>query len=195
MFTGIVAKTGKIEKIEQRAGKVYFTIMVAGFLTETKVGDSISCDGTCLTVVKRTEDSFEVELMPETLDLTKFSDSVIGDLMNLELAVKIGQRLDGHFVMGHVDGVGEIKDIIHDGEYTSLVIKVPKQLIKYLAHKGSVSVNGVSLTIAESQDDRLKVCLITHTLEITNLSELKVGDKVNIEVDMIARYLEKLLKN
>lgn len=195
MFTGIIARTGKIKNIEERSGKVYFTIAVEDFLQETKIGDSIACDGTCLTVIKKTDESFEVELMPETLGLTKFADSAAGDLVNLELSVKIGQRLDGHFVMGHIDGAGEVKNIIKDGEYVSLEIGAPKEIMKYVAHKGSVTVNGVSLTIAGAGDDRFKVCLITHTLEITNLSRLKIGDKVNIEIDIIARYLEKLLKN
>lgn len=193
MFTGIVETTGKIKKIENKAGKVYFTISVRNFLQDIKTGASISCDGVCLTVVKKTKDSFTVELMPETLRLTKFADSRAGDLINLEKSLKIGERIDGHFVMGHVDGVGVVKKVVEEGEYTDLIINIPKKIIKYLAYKGSASVNGVSLTIAGNGKDWLKVCLITHTLEITNLSELKVGDKVNIEVDMIARYLESLI--
>ncbi|MBU4347087.1 riboflavin synthase, partial [Patescibacteria group bacterium] len=161
----------------------------------------------CLTVIKKTKDSFTVELMPETLKLTKFADARAGDLINLERSLKIGERIDGHFVMGHVDGVGVVKKVIGparqaspgdaggEGEYTDLIINVPKKIIKYLAYKGSASVNGVSLTIAGNGKDWLKVCLITHTTEITNLSKLKAGDKVNIEVDMIARYLESLLCN
>ncbi len=194
MFTGIVEKTGKIIKIENKnKEKIYFTISVKNFLQDIKIGSSISCDGVCLTVVKKTKDSFTIELMPETLRLTKFADSKVGDLINLEKSLKIGERVDGHFVMGHVDGVGVVKKVIKEGEYTDLIIKVPKKIIKYLAYKGSASINGVSLTIAGNGKDWLKVCLITHTLGITNLSALKAGDKVNIEVDMIARYLESLL--
>ncbi len=196
MFTGIVEKTGKISSFakatEDKNEKVYFTISVKNFLQDIRIGSSISCDGTCLTVVKKTKDNFTVELMPETLRLTKFADSKIGDLINLEKSLKIGERIDGHFVMGHVDGVGFVKKIIREGEYIDLIINVPKKIIKYLAYKGSASINGVSLTIAGSGKDWLKVCLITHTLEITNLSKLAARDKVNIEVDMIARYLEKL---
>ena len=193
MFTGIVEKTGKIQNIKKDGGKIYFTIEVKDFLPDVKIGGSISCDGVCLTVVKKTKDNFTVELMPETLRLTKFADSQVGDLINLEKSLKIGERIDGHFVMGHVDGVGVVKKVIQEGEYTDLIIKVPKKIIKYLAFKGSASINGVSLTVAGSGKDWLKVCLITHTLEITNLTNLKAGDKVNIEVDMIARYLERLL--
>lgn len=196
MFTGIVETTGKIVKIENRnKEKIYFTISAKNFLQDIKIGGSISCDGVCLTVVKKIKDSFTVELMPETLRLTKFADSQVGDLINLEKSLKISERIDGHFVMGHVDGVGVVKKIIKEGEYTDLIIKVPKKIIKYLAYKGSASINGVSLTVAGSGKYWLKVCLITHTLEITNLANLKTGSKVNIEVDMIARYLESLLNN
>jgi len=194
MFTGIVEKTGKLKKIEKKTDKVYFIIEVDKFLNGVKIGDSISCDGTCLTVVKKTKNIFTVELMPETLRLTKFIDSKIGDEINLEKASKIGDRINGHFVSGHVDCVGVLKKIIKEGKYFCFAIRIPGQFSKFLAYKGSVSVNGVSLTIAESKKDIFKICLITHTLNITNLSDLKIGDKVNIEVDLIARYLEKMLE-
>lgn len=192
MFTGIVERTGKIQKIEDKKGKVHFTIGAKGLLKGVKIGDSIACDGVCLTVIKKTQDAFTVELMPETLRVTRFSDAQKGDLVNLERATRIGDRMNGHFVAGHVDCIGVVKEIAREGEYTSLFITVPKVFVKYLAYKGSVAVNGVSLTIAESKASWLKVCLITHTLKVTNLSELKKGDKTNIEVDLIARYLEKL---
>ena len=195
MFSGIVEKTGIIKKIKNRDGKIYFTIETKNFLRDIKIGSSISCDGVCLTVVKKTVRDFVVELMPETLKLTKFSNSKIGDLINLEKSLKVSDRVDGHFVMGHIDGVGEIKKIINDNEYTDLIIKVPQRLIKYLAYKGSASVNGVSLTISGVGKLWFKVSLITHTLKITNLSKLKAGDKVNIEIDMLARYLKSLLDN
>jgi riboflavin synthase len=194
MFTGIVEKIGKIKKIEDRDSKIYFTIEVGGFLDDINIGDSISCDGVCLTVTKKNNDSFVVELMPETLNLSKFKDSIEGDIINLEKALKVDARLGGHFVMGHVDGVGIIKNIEKEGKYINLIISAPVEIIKFLAYKGSVSVNGVSLTISGSEKNWLKVSLITHTMEITNLKELNKGDKVNLEVDMIARYLEKLLK-
>lgn len=195
MFTGIIEKTGKIRKIEKRKGKIYFTIDAKKILKGIKKGCSISCDGSCLTVVKKIRNSFEVELMPETLKLTKFSDSQKDDLINLELAAKIGERLDGHLVTGHIDAVGVISKIIQESGYVDLIIKVPQELMKYLAYKGSVSVNGVSLTIAGRGKDWFKVCLITHTLKVTNFSELQVKDKVNIEIDIVARYLETLLGN
>lgn len=193
MFTGIVEKTGKLKKIENKKSKIYFTIGVANFLSQAKIGDSISCDGVCLTVVNKTKTDFTVELMPETLRLTIFNESQVGDLINLELATKLGERLNGHLVSGHVDCTGTVKKIETDGEYTCLIIKIPKAFAKYLAYKGSVAVNGVSLTTATAVQETFKICLISHTLKITNLSTLKVNSRVNIEVDLVARYLEKLL--
>ncbi len=189
MFTGIINKTGKIKKINREKNKIYLTIKVNNFSNGVKIGGSVSCDGACLTVIKKTKDGFTVELMPETSRVTKFKDSKIGDLVNLEPALKIGERLDGHFVMGHIDGTGVVGKATNEGEFKSLAIKVPKELVKYLARKGSVAVNGVSLTVSGAGKDWFKVCLITHTLENTNLSKLKKGDKVNIEVDMMARYI------
>ncbi|KKR20143.1 MAG: Riboflavin synthase, alpha subunit [Parcubacteria group bacterium GW2011_GWE2_39_37] len=193
MFTGIVEKTGRLEKIENKNGKIYFTIKVANFLGKVKIGASIACDGVCLTVVKKTKDNFTVELMPETFRVTKFSKAKTGQAINLELAMKLGERLDGHFVSGHVDAVGAISKILKEGEYTCLEIKAPVEILKYLSYKGSVAINGVSLTIAGIRKNVLKVCLISHTLKMTNLGDLKIGDEVNLEVDLIARYLEKLI--
>ncbi|MEA2088882.1 MAG: riboflavin synthase [Patescibacteria group bacterium] len=192
MFSGIVKTTGKIKKIEKKNKKVYFTIKTNNFLNNIKIGASIACDGVCLTVVKKTKNSFQAELMPETLRITKFSNSKIGDFINLEKSLRVGDFVDGHFVMGHIDGIGKIQKIILDKEYVNLIIKIPKGLKKFLAYKGSVSINGVSLTISGVGNNWFKVSLITHTLEITNLSCLKINDKVNIEIDMVARYLEKL---
>jgi riboflavin synthase len=192
MFTGIVEKTGKLKKSENTNGKIYFEIEALSFLSDVKIGDSIACDGVCLTVVKKSKNSFKVELMPETLKMTKFSKAHIGDRINLEKSLKIGDRLDGHYVMGHIDGVGKIKRVEKEGEYTNLFISVPKQIFKFMAFKGSLTVNGVSLTIARSEKYLVKVCLISHTLKITNLKNLKMNDLVNIEVDIIARYLDSL---
>lgn len=194
MFSGIVEKTGGLKKIETKGGKVYFTVNAGKFLHGIKIGDSLACDGVCLTAVKIKNGQFTVELMPETLHLTKFSQAKIGDSINLEKSLRASDAIGGHFVMGHVDAAGLVKKIINKGAEASLIIKAPKRIIKYLAYKGSVSVNGVSLTIAGNGQDWFKVCLIDHTLKITNLGKLQVGDKVNLEVDTIARYLESLLK-
>lgn len=194
MFSGIVEKMGRLKKIDIKQGKIYFTIKAGGFLSGVRIGDSLACDGVCLTAVKIKNSQFTVELMPETLRLTKFSQAKIGDLINLEKSLRASDAIGGHFVMGHVDAAGLVKKIINQGADASLIIKAPKRIIKYLAYKGSVSVSGVSLTIAGNGKDWFKVCLISHTLKITNLGKLQVGDKVNLEVDTIARYLESLLK-
>lgn len=193
MFSGIVEKMGRLKKIESKGGKIYFTIQAGGFLRGVKVGDSLAGDGVCLTAIKIKNSEFTVELMPETLRLTKFSQSKIGDSINLEKSLRLGDFISGHFVMGHVDAVGLVKKFISQGAETSLIVKAPKKIIKYLAYKGSLAVNGVSLTIAGNGKDWFKVCLIGHTLKITNLGKLLAGDKVNLEVDTIARYLESLL--
>lgn len=194
MFSGIVEKTGRLKKIETKGGKVYFTVKAGKFLHGIKIGDSLACDGVCLTAVKIKNGQFMVELMPETLRLTKFDQIKIGDSINLEKSLRLGDRISGHFVQGHVDAVGEAVKADKQGADVSLTIRVPKKIIKYLAYKGSVSVNGVSLTIAGRGRDWFRVYLIGHTLKITNLEKLQVGDKVNLEVDTIARYLESLLK-
>ena len=193
MFSGIIKKMGRIKKIESKNGKVYFTISVKNFLYDINIGDSIDCDGVCLTVIEKSKDNFKTELMPETLRLTKFQNSKVGDLINLEKSLKIGQRINGHFVVGHIDGIGIVKKIIIDkNNYKEIIIKAPNKLVKFLAYKGSVCINGVSLTISGVERNLFKVSLITHTLKITNLSKLKIGDKVNIEVDILSRYLDKL---
>lgn len=189
MFTGIIKKVGKISEIEKIKNGARLTIAASGFLKDVEIGNSISCDGVCLTVVKKIKDEFTVELMPETLKLTKFKNSKKSDSVNLEKSLKIGCRLDGHFVMGHIDGVGRVEKIITRKKFREIVIKIPKKLAKYLALKGSAALNGVSLTVSGVNGDRVKVSLIAHTLENTNLSELKKGDLVNVEVDMIARYI------
>lgn len=194
MFTGIIQKTGRIDKIECRGNKQYFIVSVENFLKDVRIGDSISCNGVCLTVIKKEKNYFTTELMPETLKLTKFSEAKIGDAINLELAVRVGDRLDGHIVSGHIDGVGTVKKMEKEGNHVSFITGIPAGLSRYIARKGSIALDGVSLTISGVGKDWLKVSLITHTLDVTNFSNLKVGDKVNIEVDLIARYLEAFIK-
>ena len=194
MFSGIVEKMGELKKIETKSGRVYFTIQAGKFLRGVNIGGSVACDGVCLTVIKTAGGNFTVELMPETLRLTKFAESKIGDRINLEKSLRLGDSISGHFVMGHVDAVGLVEKFVIQGTDASLTVKVPRKIIKYLAYKGSISVNGVSLTIAGQGQDWLIVYLIGHTLKITNLGRLQAGDRVNIEVDTIARYLESLFK-
>ncbi len=194
MFTGIIKRVGKIKKIEDRNGRRYFTIEVRNFLKDVKVGASIATNGACLTVIAKKKNEFKAEVMPETLRVTNFRNAKIGDLVNLELGLKANERIDGHFVLGHVDGVGVIENILSQGKNKELIIKPPRELMEYLACKGSVALDGVSLTISGCGKKFFKVSLISHTVEVTNFSKLKKRDKINIEVDMMARYLENLLK-
>ena len=192
MFSGIVEKTGELKKIERRQGKAYFTVRAKRFLSDIKAGDSLACDGVCFTVIKISGDNFTAELMPETLRLTKFGAAKEGDAINLEKSLRLGGRISGHFVQGHVDAVGVVEKAAGRGADVSLTVKVPAGIMKYLAYKGSVSLNGVSLTVSGRKKNRLTVSLIGRTLKITNLSRLNAGDLVNVEVDAIARYLECL---
>lgn len=190
MFTGIIETTGKITKIED---KHYFTISAKDFLSDIKIGESIAVNGVCTTVIGLDGDNFKIEIMPETFRVTNFNFLQVGDEVNLEKSLKVNGRLDGHFVLGHVDGVGIVKEIKTVGDYIELVISAPEALRIYLARKGTVAVDGVSLTIAEDMGDFFRVALISHTLEITNLKHAKAGTAVNLEIDVIARYLEKLM--
>jgi len=189
MFTGIVETTGKIKKIDGYNR----TIEVGNFLDDIKIGDSIAINGVCTTVISLGKDEFTIELMPETLRVTNFNEIGEGGEVNLEKSLKMNGRLDGHFVLGHVDGVGRVLEIKEDGEFIEIVISAPENLRKYLAKKGTVAVNGVSLTISEDLGESFKVSLITHTREVTNLKNIKKGDAVNLEIDMLARYIEKII--
>ena len=195
MFTGIVQTTGKVEEIEKRREGAVFTVSAENHLDDLKIGDSISVDGVCLTVIFLNKDLLKFELMPETLRVTRFADLKVGDKVNLENSLVMNGKLDGHIVLGHADGVGIVKEVLRQGEFTELIVEPSKDLEKYIAYKGSISINGVSLTISGLEDSSFKVSLITHTLDVTNLSDIKEGDKVNLEVDVVARYIEKMLKN
>jgi len=188
MFTGIIETAGKIKKIDGHN----YTIEVENFLDDVAVGQSIAVNGVCTTIISFGGNEFTIELMPETLRVTNFSEVKEGDEVNLEKSLKADGRLDGHFVLGHVDGVGRVEDIKQDGEFIDLIISAPENLQKYLARKGAVAVNGVSLTIADDLKNKFRVSLITHTREVTNFKNIKKGDAVNLEIDMLARYLEKL---
>ncbi len=191
MFTGIIEKTGKIKSIDGH----FFDIEVFDFLSDVAIGDSIAINGVCATVVEFDKDNFKVEIMPETFRVTTFGELQEGSEVNLEKSLRVGDRLDGHFVLGHVDGVGEIKEIKQEGEFIDFIISFPESLKKYVTRKGTMAINGVSLTIAEDLGDAFRISLISYTREITNFKNLKPGDKVNLEVDVIARYLEKLINN
>lgn len=193
MFTGLIEELGKVKKIKKIGSGWQLTIEASLVLDDLKVGDSISVDGACLTVREVSPNSFWVDLSPETLEYTYFKSLKIGRLVNLERALKVGARLGGHFVLGHIDAVGEVKNYKKEKDFAWMDIKFPLAIRRYLVRKGSVAVNGVSLTIASVESNYFQIALIPLTLNQTNLSFLKIGDKVNIETDVLGKYLENFV--
>ena len=193
MFTGIVEEVGTIRHLEARSGYQRTTIAVCDVLEGVKVGDSIAIEGACHTVVQFDADTFTVESVSETLKRTTLGDCRVGSKVNLERSLKLGDRLDGHMVAGHVDGVGKVKSRTESADNVVFEFEVPNMLAPYIAEKGSITVNGVSLTVVSVTDRTFSVTVIPHTLSVTTLSAKQAGDRVNLEVDMIARYLERLV--
>jgi riboflavin synthase len=194
MFTGIIQTIGKIKKLEDDSKTTTLIIEAKDIFKNKRIGSSIAVDGVCLTIVKKTTNSAEFNLMNTTLQATKLKDVKEGDTVNLEPSLTFGQGLDGHLVQGHIDTTGEVIDVNKSSTQTVLHITYPKSFRQLLSNKGSVTLNGVSLTVSNLNPDFFEVSLVDHTLEITNLSEVKVGDKVNIEFDAIAKYLKSLLE-
>jgi riboflavin synthase len=192
MFTGLIEEIGTIKSLTKEATNLNIEISCKLVLEDIKLGDSIAVDGVCQTVTQISSESFWVTAIDETLRLTNFNEYRIGTKINLERCLKPTDRLGGHIVQGHVDAIGKlIKVIDQDGSF-DLHINIPQKLSKYIIHKGSISINGISLTVAGISEDELKVCIIPKTWELTNLSHLKPNSQVNLEVDMIAKYVEKL---
>ena len=189
MFTGIIETTGKI--VERTQGALVFEVPAAFLL---KIGDSIAVNGTCLTAVKIEGNKITANILEETWKRTNLGGLTAGDLVNLERPAQIGGRLDGHIVQGHVDGVGSIRTIKEGPLGHEVVIEVPKALTKYMVEKGSVAVDGISLTIIERGDDSFSFEAIPHTWTVTRLHTLKPGSPVNIEVDVVAKYVEQLIR-
>jgi riboflavin synthase len=193
MFTGIIAAVGKISRVEPGKGGLGIAIDAGELgLSGLKVGDSVAVNGVCLTVVKRGKKSFSVDVSRETLRCTVGLDQMGG--VNLEKALRLSDRLDGHLVLGHVDGVGKVVCFEAVGKNRLLRVRAPTDLARYIARKGSIAVHGVSLTVNAVRGAEFEVNLIPHTLAMTTLKHLRVGDGVNLEVDPLARYAERLLR-
>ena len=192
MFTGLVEEEGTIAKLEREGTNLNIEVKAQQVLDDMKLGDSIAIDGVCQTVTKISADSFWVTAIDETLKLTNFNDYAEGTKVNLERCLRAQDRLGGHIVQGHVDAVARLVSIDSvDGSY-EVVIEVPAELNRYIIHKGSIAFNGISLTVAAIDGNQVKVCIIPKTWEMTNLSDLKPGSAINLEVDLLAKYLEKL---
>jgi riboflavin synthase len=193
MFTGIVEELGTIAAVEQQGDALRLTIQATTVLEETGLGDSIAVNGCCLTVAERTDDTWTADVMQETLDKTSLAGAQPGDRVNLERAVTMATRLGGHLVQGHVDGVGTVLSRTPSEHWEVVEISLPGHLARYLVDKGSITVDGVSLTVVEARDDSFTVSLIPETLARTTLGTRAPGDRVNLEADIIAKHVEKLL--
>jgi len=194
MFTGIIREVGKIETVEKIAGGNRLKIRAVKIIDEINVQDSVCVNGVCLTVVKKENNGFWVDTVGATLDKTTFANPQLKYPVNLELAMKLNDRLGGHLVLGHVNGIGTIKKITPLGENYWLTVQVPNSLEKYLIDEGSIAIDGISLTIATLNDSDVGISIIPHTWNNTNLNKKKVGDKVNIETDVLSKYIESLIK-
>ena len=196
MFTGIVEEVGRIAGIKQRGENRRITVAAERTPKELRTGDSVSVSGVCLTALDIKPGSFCADLAPETWVRTSFSRIHEGALVNLELPMKADGRFGGHIVQGHVDGVGKLISFerIAESENWWLEIELPEDVEKYTVFKGSISIEGISLTVARLAGNRCTVAIIPHTVEMTNLHSLKVGDPVNLEADLIAKYVEKMMK-
>ena len=195
MFTGIIEEVGSVAEVKISGEKRRLTISCTKLLPELKVGDSVAVSGVCLTAVDIGQNYFSADLAHETWTRTSFSRVKKGVLVNLELPMRANGRFDGHVVQGHVDGTGTLisLDPIPDGNDYLLTLNVPSELTRYIVEKGSLTIEGISLTVAAIEGTRVRVAIIPHTAEVTNLKSLRPGEPLNLEVDVIAKYAEKMM--
>ena len=196
MFTGIVEEVGEVTRIEQNGENRRITIAALHTPKQLKTGESVSVSGVCLTALDIRQNSFCADLAPETWTRTSFSRMHEGALVNLELSMKADGRFSGHIVQGHVDGVGQLIAFEHiaDSDNRWLHLEIPREVEKYTVFKGSIAIEGISLTVAKLERQRCSIAIIPHTVQMTNLKSLKSGDPVNLEADVIAKYVEKMVK-
>ncbi|MDP4145995.1 MAG: riboflavin synthase [Bacillota bacterium] len=194
MFTGLVEEIGQIKGMHKASNSMRLTISASNILKSVKLGDSIAVNGVCLTVTSFSSSEFTVDVMPETIRMSSLKELGVGSKVNLERAMALGDRFGGHIVSGHIDGTGTIEKIQEEEIAIWFTIKLPKELSRYIIHKGSIAVDGISLTCAEVGEDYFKVSIIPHTKDKTILSSKKAGDTVNLECDVIGKYVEKLFR-
>ncbi len=194
MFTGIVEGIGKVEKISKNTknrSAIQMTVNLGKYAKGLKIGQSVALNGVCLTATKLSKSSCIFEMIEETTKKTDLGNLKVGGIVNIERSLKAGDRLEGHFVLGHVDGVGTIKKILKNPKEVQIWFEVPKKLSKYVVKKGSIAVDGISLTIVDIKNTLALVSIIPHTIEVTKFRTKKVGDKVNIETDILGKYILK----
>jgi riboflavin synthase len=193
MFTGLVAELGKVQALKKEKNSYHLTISANKLAPLLKIGESIAVNGSCLTVVEVSNNSFTADVMPETVRLTVINTFKAGDRVNLERTLRLNDGLDGHLVSGHVEGVGTISKIVTDEIAKVVTINTPTALLKYILPKGSIAIDGISLTVTDVTQTGFTVSLIPHTVSETTMGFKKIGDKVNLETDMIGKYVERML--
>jgi riboflavin synthase len=194
MFSGIIECTGKIKNTLWKGRGKRLIIDIGKIAEEIDIGDSVAVDGVCLTVVEKKEGLLSFDVSPQTLNTTTLSYFKIADLVNIERALILKDRINGHFVLGHVDGIGRIVKLFPYGDFYRLGVSIDKKLLKYVVNKGSVAVDGISFTIARITGDSIEIAVIPYTFNITNLKRKRIDDLVNIEIDILAKYAEGLLQ-
>jgi riboflavin synthase len=195
MFTGIIEEMGVIKELNRGIQSAQISILAKRVLEDLSIGDSIAVNGVCLTIIARTETDFRVDISSETLNVTTLGSFQAGDAVNLERALCLGSRLGGHFVTGHIDGIGSIRQRQQDESTILILIEAPPQVLRFCVRKGSIALDGISLTINEVTDNGFQVAVIPHTAQVTTLGLKGIGAAVNLECDLIGKYIEKLLQN
>ena len=193
MFTGLVAELGTVQRLARQGNSYHMTVGAKKVLTNLKIGDSVAVNGACLTVVRMDEGGFTADVMPETVRLTNIGSLQPGSKVNLERTLRLCDGLDGHIVSGHVEGLGTISEQRPEGIAVVVTIATPPELLKYIIKKGSIAIDGISLTVTEVTDTSFSVSLIPHTAKETTLGFKKVGDSVNLETDILGKYVERML--
>jgi riboflavin synthase len=193
MFTGIIEDKGKVLRVESRGQEKRLTVELSPHLTEVQLGDSININGVCLTIVRKQKRAIELDLSQETLQKTVLGELKEGNQVNLERALKLTDRLGGHIVTGHIDGIGVIAEKRKERDFLQLEIRIPESVSRYVVQKGSIAIDGISLTVNEFLGAKIRMTLIPYTIEKTTLVDKMVGDRVNVEADILGKYVEKLL--
>jgi len=193
MFTGIIVGTGKVTKLDQKTknrSAIQMTVNLGKYAKGLKIGQSVAINGVCLSATKISNNKCVFEMIDETTKKTDLGNVKAGSTVNIERSLKVGDRLEGHFVLGHIDGVATITKIEKKPKEVKFWFKVPKKLTKYVVKKGSIALDGISLTVVDAKKDLASVCLIPHTIKVTNFNSKKVGDKLNIETDILGKYIK-----